>query len=125
MKANADDIWLKKNQQYLVEAIKLVRIELSGLLTKERGHDNAEMLNELSIGYATLLKIENEMTAMPAIQKLTSTFNLSFFEKKIILLAAGVELDADLASIVQQLQGGSSILPNYSLVLGAFAESHW
>ena len=125
MKANADDIWLKKNQQYLVEAIKLVRIELSGLLTKERGHDNAEMLNELSIGYATLLKIENEMTSMPAIQKLTSTFNLSFFEKKIILLAAGVELDADLASIVQQLQGGSSILPNYSLVLGAFAESHW
>jgi hypothetical protein len=36
---------------------------LSGLLTKDRGYSNPEMLDELTNGYTELLKIESEMTA--------------------------------------------------------------
>ncbi len=50
---------------------------------------------------------------------------LSTFERDVLLLAAGVELDARLAALVAQAQPGSSPQPTFALALAALPEAHW
>ncbi|HEX8365494.1 MAG TPA: ATP-binding protein [Allosphingosinicella sp.] len=54
---------------------------------------------------------------------LCATFDLTPFERDVLLLCAGVELDSELAGLVSRLQDGSP--PTFSLALGALAEPHW
>jgi len=57
------------------------------------------------------------------IDLLCRTFALTPFERDVLLLCAGVELDADCASLVARLQDGSP--PTFSLALAALPEAHW
>ncbi|HYG31111.1 MAG TPA: ATP-binding protein [Allosphingosinicella sp.] len=54
---------------------------------------------------------------------LCATFDLTPFERDVLLLCAGVELDSECAGLVSRLQDGSP--PTFSLALGALAEPHW
>jgi hypothetical protein len=54
---------------------------------------------------------------------LCRTFGLTSFERDVLLLCAGVELDAACAALVAQLQEGAP--PSFSLALAALPEAHW
>ena len=54
---------------------------------------------------------------------LCRTFGLSAFERDILLLCAGVELDAECASRVARIQQGGPATP--SLALAALPDAHW
>ena len=53
-----------------------------------------------------------------ALENLCATFGLTAFERNILLLCAGVELDSKLANLCASR-------PTFSLALAAFEEAHW
>jgi hypothetical protein len=65
--------------------------------------------------------------ASPArLDTLCSTFGLSGFERSILLLAAGVELDAQFAAVCATANGDQArAFPTFSLALAALPEPHW
>lgn len=61
-----------------------------------------------------------------ALDHLCATFGLSRFERAVLTLCAGVELDADVAALCATAQGDSRrAYPTFSLALAALPDAHW
>ena len=60
-----------------------------------------------------------------AIDRLTDSFGLSGFERDLLLLCAGVELDGELARQCAVAQGQTRPTVNFHLALGLLDEPHW
>jgi hypothetical protein len=61
-----------------------------------------------------------------AIDRLTAIFGLTTFERDILLLCAGVEMDSALAAQCAEAQGNSQrTAPTFGLALAALADPHW
>ncbi len=70
------------------------------------------------------------MEEPPAIDRLAELFGLSAFERDIVLLCAGVEMESSLASLCAEAQGlgpvcGSRGCPTFGLAMAALPEPHW
>ena len=66
------------------------------------------------------------MADLPAIDQLSAVFGLSVFERDILLLAAGVEMDSELASRCRQMQSsGPRAGVTFALALAVLREPHW
>jgi len=61
----------------------------------------------------------------PAIDSLTRLLGLSTFERQLLLLAAAVELDGDVAALVSTLQNGADPRPSFGLALAVLPHAHW
>jgi ATPase family associated with various cellular activities (AAA)/Winged helix domain, variant len=61
----------------------------------------------------------------PAVDRLARLFGLSPFERRLLLLAAAVELDGELAALVQTLQQTPDARPTFGLALSALPQAHW
>jgi hypothetical protein len=61
----------------------------------------------------------------PAIDSLTRLLGLSTFERQLLLLAAAVELDGDVAALVSTLQSGADPRPTFGLALAVLPHAHW
>jgi len=58
------------------------------------------------------------------VDRLAVMFALSPFERQLLLLAAAVELDGEVAALVASLQGGEQ-RPTFGLALAALPDAHW
>jgi hypothetical protein len=65
------------------------------------------------------------MPAPPAVETLCTALGLSPFERSVLLLCAGFELDAEIASLCAAAQGGSNRPPTFSLALSTLPGPHW
>ena len=59
----------------------------------------------------------------PALRVLVEAFGLSPFERDVLLLCAGCELEAELAELCRQASGDTRA--SFGLALGALPEAHW
>ncbi len=60
-----------------------------------------------------------------AIDRLTHLFGLSRFERDVLLLCAGVEMDAQLAALCAHAQGLTRSAVTFALALSILDEAHW
>jgi hypothetical protein len=102
----AVETWQGANQRYLVAAMDRVRRAL------ER---HASGSTELAASDDAPLPVVEPSAAL---ERLCGVFRLSPFERDILLLCAGVELDSSIASICASA-------PTFSLALAALPEAHW
>ncbi|HEX6729783.1 MAG TPA: ATP-binding protein, partial [Pyrinomonadaceae bacterium] len=66
------------------------------------------------------------MPAPSALEILSSMFGLSAFERDLLLMCAGVELDSTFAALCARAQSDPSRpFPTFSLALAALPEAHW
>jgi hypothetical protein len=71
-------------------------------------------------------KISATMEAPPAIDRLAQLFSLSSFERDILLLCAGVEMDSKLAAACGEAHGHPQRAhATFGLAMGALADPHW
>jgi hypothetical protein len=106
--------WHEANQCYSMAALAEVRAALQALLTDADA--------------TTPAVVPDALPSMPdaAIETLAREFALSEFERKILLMCAGVELDSKLASLCAAVQGDAlRTRPTFSLALAAFTDAHW
>ena len=61
----------------------------------------------------------------PATDSLTRLLGLSTFERQLLLLAAAVELDGDVAALVATLQNEADPRPTFGLALSVLPQGHW
>jgi len=104
--------WAEANQSYLLMEFLQLRRRL--------GEEDEGSLEE------PIKEIREDLIPPPAIDQLTRIFALSSFERSILLLCAGIELDSALAAQCAEALGRdyrSAI--TFSLALGSLPEPHW
>jgi hypothetical protein len=121
MSTTATMNWYEANQQYLMRAIAEVRSSIEKFLMRSDGNESArpDMAAEISE------EQQPDLPAPPAIAMLCSTFDLSSFERKVLLMCAGLEMDSRLAALFAQAHGTRPAHPTFSLALAAFEDAHW
>jgi hypothetical protein len=102
--------WTEANQRHLAAEFTRLKAQLSGtdVPTARQGVDDAHAA----------------LPAPAAIDQLAATFDLSAFERDLLLLCAGVEMDAELAACCAAGASGRSYA-TFALALAALAEPHW
>jgi hypothetical protein len=116
--------WPKANQRYLMAAVALVRSALERHTRKSK-----ENANESECDQAAEEMLRDAGQALPApsaLETLCAAFRLSPFERDLLLLCAGIELDSSFAVSCAAAQGDPrKIYPTFSLALAAFPGAHW
>ncbi|MFD9324302.1 AAA family ATPase [Streptomyces sp. NPDC060065] len=108
--------WTEANQRYLSAELDVLRHRLLA----DGEHDALSELQDLC---ATALKA---MTAPPALDDITKAFRLSDFERDVLLMCAGVELDSAFAAACATLHGDPARrYATFGLALAALPEAHW
>jgi hypothetical protein len=112
MERTTDTPWAVANQRSLAAALARVRAALE----RHAGRPSA--------GGAVSGEAPEESDA--ALESLVRAFGLSPFERDVLLLAAGVELDAAFAALCAEAQGRESAsYPTFGLALAALEGPHW
>lgn len=116
--------WQQANQRHLTASLARVREALrraSGETVAEPGEPSEPEKNEAAIAAA-----EADLPAPSALQRLCSLFQLSPFERDVLLLCAGVELDSELAGLCAKASRAvDGCSPTFGLAMTCLADSHW
>lgn len=116
-----DDHWLTANQRYLMARIAVVREALRRTTGAhvEQEDDAARIEKELTTTATAL-------SAPAALDRLCAAFGLSAFERDVVLLCAGMELDGHWAALCASAQGSEArAYPTFALALAALPGAHW
>ncbi len=110
MKTPAEPTWMAANQRALVAQLSRIR----GLLERRASEPSAAAVAQAPTEYPSTLEL------------LCATFGLSPFERDVVLLCAGVELESGFAELCARAQGDPArTFPTFSLALAALPEAHW
>lgn len=113
--------WHEANQRHLMAALAEVRQALE----RRAAHDRPDAASD----GAELTSLPDEaahLSPAPALEALCQTFGLSPFERGVLLLCAGVELDSSFAPLCAAAQGDSRrAYATFSLALAALPGAHW
>lgn len=116
--------WLELNQRYLTAAIAEVREMLEQHIANSRNTADSAIHPEQSD--RNLAYLQSRMPVPPALETLCELFALSVFERNVLLLCAGMELDSAFAPLYATIQQDNRrSYPTFSLALGILPEAHW
>jgi hypothetical protein len=118
--------WLTGNQQWVSLRLRLVRAALQQYA--QRGHDptGAAATDDRAALLRDCDRIAAAMPAPPALLRLAAAFGLSEFETDVLLVCAGVELDASIAAACALAHGDPARpYPTFGAALAAFPDAHW
>jgi hypothetical protein len=119
--SDASLTWFEANQRYLAAALSALRVHLQSTL--RRSADASDCEPSAHAKDALLDPAVWTFSQPPALEQLCSAFELSVFERGVLLLAAGAEMDARLAELYASLDSRS--LPTLNLALTVLPEAHW
>jgi hypothetical protein len=115
--------WLEANHDYLVASLSVLRCGLEQYLADENG--KSEKKAEYESAKQSLDEAGRALPSPSALESLCSIFGLTPFERDVVLLCAGVELDSRFASLCAAFHGGSPKSPTFSLALATLSDPHW
>jgi hypothetical protein len=122
MTANAS-AWLEENQRYLVQELMQVRWALER--HADRATNSSSRRPRAAPATETATR-EGGGGRLPALEAVCRSFGLSPFERAVLLLCAGPELDASFARLCAEAQGDPARpYPTFSLALAALPQAHW
>lgn len=104
--------WTEANQRYMVAEFARIKAKLAG--------------EDLTEAQDAINTASGALPTHSAIDRLVDCFGLSTFERGILLLCAGVEMDSKLAALCATAQGKPSLpYATFALALAVFDEPHW
>lgn len=124
MSATVTNNWLEANQRYLTVALGIVR----GMLDRHAAGpgDTLQKDEPIRAAEADLPELAASMPAPPALDMLCASFGLSPFERDILLLCAGMELDSSFAGRCAAVRSDTRrAYPTFSLAMAVLSEAHW
>jgi len=120
--SGADTDWLTANQRALSAALVSVRRALARHAARAAATADAEVPTESES--PSDLEIAAWQFARPsALDIVCARFGLTSFERNVLLLAAGMELDSAFASYCER--AGQQTYPTFGLALAALPGAHW
>jgi ATPase family protein associated with various cellular activities (AAA)/winged helix domain-containing protein len=116
--------WPEANQRYLMAAVALVRSALEQHTRKTK--EDAKNGERDPAAEKVLHEAAKALPAPSALEILCAAFRLSPFERDVLLLCAGIELDSTFAACCATAQGDArKLYPTFSLALAALPAEHW
>jgi hypothetical protein len=119
--------WQEANQRFLATCLAILRRRLEAFAADGPAAEEArEAESELTAEEQQTL--DRSRAALPgpsALDHLQSALDLSPFERDLVLLCAGVELDGELARLVAAARGGGGPEPTFGLALSLLPGAHW
>ncbi|WP_088239779.1 ATP-binding protein [Calothrix rhizosoleniae] len=118
------DNWYEANHHYILAAVAVAR----GAVEKHAARDKSilEWQEEQNTRQETLLLAAKAMPATSSLDKLCTIFQLSKFERNILLLCACMELSSNFHILCAKAHGETQrTCPTFSLAFAAFPEPHW
>lgn len=113
--------WYEANQDYLVAVLA----ESRGYLQQYSAPDHPISQSSEEIQS----QLQTALLALPspaALDVLCNAFSLSSFERQLLVLCAGVELDAEFARLCATAQDHSQLTyPTFGLAMAVFPDPHW
>ena len=123
MTGDPESEWQQANQRYLMAMVAVVRHDLEQHLEAAPAQTAEEQRNKLLNDASQLIA---GLSGPPVLDTVCSVFGLSAFERDVLLLCAGVELDADFANLCGKAQGDPQrAYPSFDLALTALPGGHW
>ena len=120
------NLWLDANQRYLLLAIAEVRARLVEHEARAAGSPQRSEVPPPDHWRQERLAMVRDLTPVPAVEFVCRTFGLTDFERQVLLLCAGCELDGDFASLCGRAQGDVQRgYPTFGLALAALPVAHW
>ncbi len=118
--------WEEANQRYLAAALNTVLLSLERHVQQAADSPATSAAPTLESAGDMASSAVQPMPVPSALELLCSLFHLSPFERDILLLCAGMELDAAFARLCAAAQGGTNMpYPTFGLALAALREPHW
>jgi hypothetical protein len=123
LKNITSESWSDANQRYLRAELEILRDRIERYIADLQGKPKAQSLVE---NRESVRELENSMSPPPALVMLSATFSLSPFERDILLLCAGVELDSSFARLCARAQDSQRLVhPTFSFALALLPGAHW
>ncbi len=108
--------WFEQNQRHLSSALVAIREALTVFIAKQRGETPD----------TDAIPAEPYFFEASALETLCQTFGLSSFERNIILLCAGMDLDGKFSSLCAQANlDPQRAFPTLGMALAALPDAHW
>ncbi|MDQ5839769.1 MAG: hypothetical protein M3537_01150, partial [Chloroflexota bacterium] len=105
--------WLEDNQAHLIAALATTAAQVARHLGRTGSGPSSD-------------RVPAELTPAPALDVVCDAFGLTPFERAILLLCAGCELDANVAALCAEARGDpGQRSPTFGLSLAALDDSHW
>ncbi|MDQ1262894.1 MAG: hypothetical protein QG575_2075, partial [Euryarchaeota archaeon] len=118
--------WHEANQRYLSFALAEIKERLKHLVADKEGDDRNETDEVGEKTEAKMAIIRSSMQSPPSLDIVCRSFGLSGFERDLLLLCAGVELDSGFASLLAQFAGGiPHSYATFGLALAVLENAHW
>lgn len=114
--------WQNANIKYLMASVAVIEQILSSYITEPEN-----CLFSLKVEQARLeLAAASVMPFPSALQELAIAFTLSDFERDVLLLCAGMELQQNFDSLCAEAQGNGQLsYPTFNLAMSALTAPHW
>jgi hypothetical protein len=134
-----EDNWYKGNQRYLMAALDIVRISLERHARLSQVAPGVSQVDEIgldgssldvgedhTVAQKALREIADNMSDPPSLETLCRLFGLSSFERDVLLLCAGADLDSSFPHYCASASGSPHMdYPTFSLALAALPDAHW
>jgi ATP-dependent 26S proteasome regulatory subunit len=118
--------WNEANQRYLMAALGVLRDALERHIARSREKQETDHAQVSRGVHQALQEAASAMPSPPALELLCTMFGLSPFERDLLLLCTGIELDSTFAAVCAEAQGDPArAFPTLSLALAALPEAHW
>lgn len=109
MKTDSTFAWAEHNRAFLLREFRQLRIRLGDASVEKESEWHLEA-----------------MESPAAIDALAATFGLSRFERELLLLCAGVEMEPSLSARCAQLAGRAQTgVVSFGLAMGVLSDPHW
>ncbi|GET42712.1 ATP-binding protein [Microseira wollei] len=123
MNVKAIDNWSSGNYRYLIASVAAVRLVLESYVAQWQ---NQRFSDEQAPIQAAIDAASALLPTPSALQQLCREFKLSDFERDLLLLCVGMELDPSFADLCARSGGGEELgFPTFNLAMSAFAAPHW
>lgn len=112
--------WEHDNRQFLLACLERVKTRLRNHM--ERPHSNVPNVSSEELWPVW----EGDPEQPPLIRVLSDTFQLSVFERDLLLLCVGMEVDPEIPMLAARANGDPRLAyPTFSLALSCIAGAHW
>ena len=115
-----DEDWHGANQRYLAASVDLIKAGIGQAIQEE---PDERLIDELK---SSLENARQKLPRPAAIDIISDSFALSNFERSILLLCAGFELEASISTLCAAIQRDpSKVYPTFGIALAALPDAHW
>jgi ATPase family associated with various cellular activities (AAA)/Winged helix domain, variant len=127
MSATKQEVWLNANSTYLNAALAVVRLHLEACVgINKDGPSGKNKDNTIQQAQKKWKQAGAKLKEPTALDVVCSMFDLSSFERDILLLCAGMELDWKMRELVSAALGNiNHSYPTFDLMLAVLPEAHW